>query len=118
MRFAIDKDQFPDYSWRGYAVFSPIQEDVLLDVTVAKASLYRLLFHFVNPTDVQIDARIAVIPLFTHTQGQFRNTCHILLLPSNLPKNQLVAAQKLQMWSRQQKSVFYQPPNQQQLQSI
>uniref|UniRef100_A0A915PQH1 Laminin subunit alpha n=1 Tax=Setaria digitata TaxID=48799 RepID=A0A915PQH1_9BILA len=68
VRFAIDKNKFPNYSWRGYAVFSPIQEDILLNTTVSKASLYRLLFHYVNPTDVQIDVRIAVTPLFTHTQ--------------------------------------------------
>lgn len=69
VRFAIDKNKFPNYSWRGYAVFSPIQEDILLDITINKASLYRLLFHYVNPTDVQIDTRVAIIPHFTHTQG-------------------------------------------------
>ncbi|VBB28863.1 unnamed protein product [Acanthocheilonema viteae] len=68
VRFAIDKNKFPNYSWRGYVVFSPIQEDILLDITVSKASLYRLLFHYINPTDVQINTRVVVMPLFTHTQ--------------------------------------------------
>ncbi|VDM96599.1 unnamed protein product [Thelazia callipaeda] len=68
VRFATDTSKFSNYSWKGYVVFSPIQEDVLLDVTVSKASLYRLLLHYVNPTDIQINVRITVIPLFTHTQ--------------------------------------------------
>ncbi|VDP12271.1 unnamed protein product [Onchocerca flexuosa] len=68
VRFAIDKSKFPNYSWRGYAVFSPIQEDILLDIVISKASLYRLLLHYVNPADVQIDVRVAIMPLFTHTQ--------------------------------------------------
>lgn len=69
VRFAVDSFQFPSYSWRGYAVFSPIQEDVFLDIAVSKASLYRLLFHFVNPTDVNVDVKVAITPLYTHTQG-------------------------------------------------
>ncbi|KAM3726093.1 Laminin-like protein [Dirofilaria immitis] len=68
VRFATDENKFPNYSWRGYAVFSPIQKEILLDIAVSKFSLYRLLFHYVNPTDVQIDTRVAVMPLFTHTQ--------------------------------------------------
>ncbi|VDK75274.1 unnamed protein product [Litomosoides sigmodontis] len=68
VRFATDKSKFPNYSWRGYAVFSPIQEDIFLDLSINKASLYRLLFHYVNPTDVHIDIRVAVMSLFTHTQ--------------------------------------------------
>uniref|UniRef100_A0A1I8EZU5 Uncharacterized protein n=3 Tax=Wuchereria bancrofti TaxID=6293 RepID=A0A1I8EZU5_WUCBA len=74
VRFTTDKNKFPNYSWRGYAVFSPIQEDILLDVAVNKASLYRLLFHYINPTDVQINTRIAIMPLFTHTQDVEQKT--------------------------------------------
>lgn len=69
VRFAIDKGKFPNYSWKGYAVFSPIQKDILLDIVISKASIYRLLLHYVNPADVQIDVRVAIMPLFTHTQG-------------------------------------------------
>lgn len=69
VRFAINESKFPNYSWRGYAVFSPIQENIFLDITVNRASLYRLLFHYINPTDIQIDVRVEVMPLFTHAQG-------------------------------------------------
>jgi laminin alpha 3/5 len=43
VRFAIDTTEFPDYSWRGFAVFSPIQDEIQLDVEISKPSVYRLL---------------------------------------------------------------------------
>ncbi|VDM41094.1 unnamed protein product [Toxocara canis] len=68
VRFAIDESQFPKFSWRGFAVFSPIQEEVIIDVVVHRASLYRLLFHYVNPTSINIDAEVFLTPTYTHTQ--------------------------------------------------
>ncbi|VDM68618.1 unnamed protein product [Strongylus vulgaris] len=71
VRFAVDEDQFKNYSWRGYAVFSPIQEKIILDIDVAKSSVYKLLFKYHNPTPVPITAVVAVAPRMTHTQGKF-----------------------------------------------
>ncbi|VDO27999.1 unnamed protein product [Haemonchus placei] len=68
VRFAVDESQFPSYSWRGYAVFSPIQEKIDMDIDVAKASVYRLLFKYHNPTMVPITAVVDVAPKMTHTQ--------------------------------------------------
>ncbi|XGW07796.1 hypothetical protein V3C99_010722 [Haemonchus contortus] len=68
VRFAVDEAQFPSYSWRGYAVFSPIQEKINMDIDVAKASVYRLLFKYHNPTMVPITAVVDVAPKMTHTQ--------------------------------------------------
>lgn len=36
VRFAVDAGLFPDYKYRGYAVFSPIQEKIIMDIDVAK----------------------------------------------------------------------------------
>lgn len=69
VRFASDENNFPNYSWRGYVVFSPIQKDILLDVAVTKASLYHLLLHYSNPTTVQIDTKVTAVPFFALTQG-------------------------------------------------
>ncbi|EYC06964.1 hypothetical protein Y032_0073g800 [Ancylostoma ceylanicum] len=68
VRFAVDEEQFSNYSWRGYAVFSPIQEKIILDIDVAKSSVYRLLFKYHNPTTVAISAVVSVAPRMTHTQ--------------------------------------------------
>uniref|UniRef100_A0A8R1I6V3 Laminin-like protein epi-1 n=2 Tax=Caenorhabditis japonica TaxID=281687 RepID=A0A8R1I6V3_CAEJA len=67
VRFAVDPEQFANYSWRGYAVFSPIQEKILIDVDISKASVYRFLFRYRNPTSVPITATVSVSPRFTHT---------------------------------------------------
>ncbi|CAI2351123.1 unnamed protein product [Caenorhabditis sp. 36 PRJEB53466] len=67
VRFAMDPAQFSNFSWRGYAVFSPIQEKIFIDVDIAKASVYRLLFRYRNPTSVPITATVSVAPRFTHT---------------------------------------------------
>lgn len=55
---------------RGYAVFSPIQDEVILEITISKASIYRLLLHLMNPTTVDIGAEIIITPTYTHTQGK------------------------------------------------
>uniref|UniRef100_A0A915BZ56 Laminin-like protein epi-1 n=1 Tax=Parascaris univalens TaxID=6257 RepID=A0A915BZ56_PARUN len=68
VRFAADKTQFPNFSWRGFAVFSPIQDEIIIDMVVHKASLYRVLFHYVNPTPVNIGAEVFLTPYYTHTQ--------------------------------------------------
>lgn len=70
MRFAVDAQQFPNFSWRGYAVFSPIQEKIILDIDIAKSSVYRLLFKFHNPTPVPIQAIVAVVPRTSSVHDQ------------------------------------------------
>ncbi|CAD5221244.1 unnamed protein product [Bursaphelenchus xylophilus] len=67
VRYAIDKEEFPDYSYRGYAVFSPIQDEIILDVDVKKASLYRLLVHYRNPIDMFIPLTARISPVNTQT---------------------------------------------------
>ncbi|CAD6197231.1 unnamed protein product [Caenorhabditis auriculariae] len=84
VRFAVDPAQFANFSWRGYAVFSPIQEKILLDVDVNKASVYRLLFRYVNPTSVPVTATIAVAPRFTQTNDVEQST-KVTFPPSSDP---------------------------------
>jgi laminin alpha 3/5 len=71
VRFAIDSEQFGGaFSWRGFAVFSPIQEEIIVETDVAKATVYRVLLRYRNPTSVPIETTITVTPLYTHTQGE------------------------------------------------
>ncbi|VDO15754.1 unnamed protein product [Brugia timori] len=65
------------YQWnRMPCVLPPIKTNsqITHGEDMRKASLYRLLFHYINPTDVQIDTRIAIMPLFTHTQDVEQKT--------------------------------------------
>ncbi|CAI5448656.1 unnamed protein product [Caenorhabditis angaria] len=74
VRFAVDESQFKNYSWRGYAVFSPIQERILMDVDINKASIYKLIFRYVNPTDVPINAVVSIAPRSSQSQDVEQST--------------------------------------------
>lgn len=69
VRFASDPQQFPGFSWRGYAVFSPIQEKIIMDADVTKSSAYRVLLRYHNPTKVPLTAVVAIAPSRTNTHG-------------------------------------------------
>ncbi|GAB6025535.1 hypothetical protein CHUAL_011266 [Chamberlinius hualienensis] len=62
VRFAYDSNEFPDYSWRGYAVFSAIQREVLLNIEIDKPSLYRTVLHYVNLANETIVASVTFSP--------------------------------------------------------
>ncbi|CAD5215290.1 unnamed protein product [Bursaphelenchus okinawaensis] len=79
VRYAIDNTTFPDYSYRGYAVFSPIQDEIILDIDIRKASLYKLLVHYLNPIEMFIPLKADISPV--HTQTTDTN----FLASTNLP---------------------------------
>ncbi|VDK44418.1 unnamed protein product [Anisakis simplex] len=89
VRFAIDENQFPNFSWRGFAVFSPIQDEIIIDVIVHRASLYRLLFHHANPTQVNVDAEVFLTPTYTHTQD-VEQSVKISFVPTDAPSTVVV----------------------------
>lgn len=86
---ATDESLFSNFSWRGYAVFSPIQSKVMLDVDIPKANIYRVLFRYVNPTPgpikvsqsirslcwtdlinlLLLEATVSFTPYYTETEG-------------------------------------------------
>eukprot|EP00063_Salmo_salar_P020916 XP_013995751.1 PREDICTED: laminin subunit alpha-3-like isoform X7 [Salmo salar] len=52
VRFGFDPKEFPEFSWRGYAIMSPAQSEVRVTVHVDKArrSLFRLVLRYANPS--------------------------------------------------------------------
>uniref|UniRef100_A0A8C7TGI4 Laminin subunit alpha 3 n=1 Tax=Oncorhynchus mykiss TaxID=8022 RepID=A0A8C7TGI4_ONCMY len=52
VRFGYDPKEFPEFSWRGYAIMSPAQSEVRVTVHVDKArrSLFRLVLRYANPS--------------------------------------------------------------------
>ncbi|XP_014673412.1 PREDICTED: laminin subunit alpha-like [Priapulus caudatus] len=60
VRFAYHDDVFPGYSWRGYAIFSQTQPDVLMDIEVDKPSLYLIVYHYVNRGSKTINGQVIV----------------------------------------------------------
>uniref|UniRef100_A0A7E4ULG0 Laminin subunit alpha-1 n=1 Tax=Panagrellus redivivus TaxID=6233 RepID=A0A7E4ULG0_PANRE len=78
VRYAIDQAAFPDFSYKGFAVFSPIQKEIHLDVDVRRSSMYKLLLHYINPTSVPIDLAVSVTPLGTATSDFQQNATGVL----------------------------------------
>ena len=46
VRIGYDEATFPQYSWRGYARFSPVQDEVVLPVHISKNSFYRIVYRY------------------------------------------------------------------------
>ncbi|EFN79905.1 laminin subunit alpha [Harpegnathos saltator] len=62
VRYGFTDDHFPGYSWKGYAVFSALQDKIILDVDIIKSSLYRMVLRYVNPNNEPILGIITIIP--------------------------------------------------------
>ncbi|XP_069164876.1 laminin subunit alpha isoform X2 [Procambarus clarkii] len=62
VRFAYDEEVFPDYSWRGYAVFSDIQKEIIQEIYIEKPSIYRMVMFYHNPSYKTIVGKIKITP--------------------------------------------------------
>ena len=60
VRFAYDPSKFPNFSWRGYASYSPLQKQVLQDISITKSSSYRMVMRYQNPNAVPITGVVRV----------------------------------------------------------
>ncbi|KAF3858226.1 hypothetical protein F7725_011427, partial [Dissostichus mawsoni] len=62
VRFGFNPKEFPDFSWRGYAVMSPAQSEVRVTVHVdpkdEKQHLYRVVLRFTNPNGTSVTGSI------------------------------------------------------------
>ncbi|KAM8850161.1 laminin subunit alpha-3-like isoform 2-T2 [Spinachia spinachia] len=63
VRFGYNPQEFPDFSWRGYAVMSPAQSEVRVTVNVERRAqgphLFRVVLRFTNPTSTSVTGSIA-----------------------------------------------------------
>lgn len=48
IRFGYDPQEFPNFSWRGYAQMSSIQPEVVVPVTVTSPKLFHLVLRYVT----------------------------------------------------------------------
>lgn len=60
VRYQFDEAQFSDFSKRGYAKFSTLQNEVINEVNIFKSSVYRMVIRYVNPTDENVVAQILI----------------------------------------------------------
>ncbi|KAM6135085.1 LOW QUALITY PROTEIN: laminin subunit alpha-3 [Pterocles gutturalis] len=59
-RFGYDPQEFPSFSWRGYAQMSSIQPEVVVPVTVASPRLFHLVLHYVSLGSKSSKGKISV----------------------------------------------------------
>uniref|UniRef100_A0A8C8EC97 Laminin subunit alpha 3 n=1 Tax=Otus sunia TaxID=257818 RepID=A0A8C8EC97_9STRI len=61
IRFGYDPQQFPSFSWRGYAQMSSIQNEVRITLNVEKSNLYlfRIILRYINPGSETVSGRIS-----------------------------------------------------------
>ncbi|CAL7933589.1 unnamed protein product [Xylocopa violacea] len=62
VRYGFTEEHFPGYSWKGYAVFSALQDKIILNVNIQKSSLYRMVLKYVNPNNEPILGTIIITP--------------------------------------------------------
>ncbi|XP_066588247.1 laminin subunit alpha [Prorops nasuta] len=60
--YGISEEFFPGYSWKGYAVFSILQNEILLTVDIYKSSVYRMVIYYVNSNNESILGTIKITP--------------------------------------------------------
>ncbi|KAM6919501.1 laminin subunit alpha-3-like [Lycodopsis pacificus] len=62
VRFGYDPQEFPEFSWRGYAVMSPAQSEVRVTVHVdrkdEKQHLFHVVLRFTNPSSTSVTGSI------------------------------------------------------------
>ncbi|XP_010181384.1 PREDICTED: laminin subunit alpha-3-like, partial [Mesitornis unicolor] len=61
IRFGYDLQEFPSFSWRGYAQMSSIQNEVRITLNVEKSNLYlfRVILRYINPGGETLSGRIS-----------------------------------------------------------
>lgn len=62
VRFGFKEEDFPNYSWKGYAIFSPLQNEIIYDVSIQKPTLYRMVLSYVNPNTDPVIGTIKITP--------------------------------------------------------
>ncbi|XP_047936003.2 laminin subunit alpha-3 isoform X1 [Anser cygnoides] len=60
IRFGYDPQEFPNFSWRGYARMSSIQPEVVVPVTVASPKLFHLVLRYVTLGSKSSKGKISV----------------------------------------------------------
>ncbi|KFM11849.1 Laminin subunit alpha-3, partial [Aptenodytes forsteri] len=61
IRFGYDPQEFPSFSWRGYARMSSVQNEVRITLNVEKSNLYlfRIILRYINPGGETLFGRIS-----------------------------------------------------------
>ena len=60
VRFDFKQSRFPGFSWRGYAGFNQLQDEVLQNVSITKASTYNTVLRYQNPNEEPVMGTVTI----------------------------------------------------------
>ncbi|BFY99968.1 hypothetical protein BsWGS_03008 [Bradybaena similaris] len=83
IRYGYDERIFPEFSWRGYAILTKIQPEVILDVDIRLPSLYQVIYRYVNREDNQVKGSVTLSP---ETPTDIVQKGELAFVPSRDPK--------------------------------
>ncbi|KAJ8776566.1 hypothetical protein J1605_015155 [Eschrichtius robustus] len=71
LRFGFDPLEFPEFSWRGYAQMTLVQNDVRIVLNVGKSSLslFRVVLRYINPGAEAVSGRVTIYPSWAKAGG-------------------------------------------------
>ncbi|XP_076991904.1 laminin subunit alpha-3 isoform X2 [Tamandua tetradactyla] len=84
VRFGFDPLEFPDFSWRGYAQMTSIQNEVRIMLNVGKSnlSLFHVILRYINPGTEAVSGHITIYsPWVNEGAAQSKE---IIFLPSKV----------------------------------
>ena len=82
-RFGYEDDIFPDYSWKGYAIFGDQQNQVNIDLTIVRPSFYKTIFRYVNLGSEPILGNLTLTSEGHHEKEQ---SIQLIFEPTSVPK--------------------------------
>lgn len=83
-RFGYDENIFPNHSWRGYAIFSPLQKEIFTNVTITKTSIYKVIVHYVSKNNEVVNGLLKFMP--PEWINEEEQSVSIAFEPSSEPK--------------------------------
>ncbi|RUS82429.1 hypothetical protein EGW08_009817 [Elysia chlorotica] len=62
VRYGYNTTLFPEYSWRGYAILTAYQPEVLVDVKIRLPGLYQIIYRYVNKEGNTVKGTVVLTP--------------------------------------------------------
>uniref|UniRef100_A0A8C0R110 Laminin subunit alpha-3 n=1 Tax=Canis lupus dingo TaxID=286419 RepID=A0A8C0R110_CANLU len=85
LRFGFDPLEFPEFSWRGYAQMTSVQNEVRIMLNVGKSSLslFHVILKYINPGTEAVSGRVTLYPSWAEAGAA--QSKEVIFLPSKVP---------------------------------
>ncbi|XP_060030064.1 laminin subunit alpha-3 [Erinaceus europaeus] len=85
LRFGFDPREFPEFSWRGYAQMTSVQNEVriMLNVRESSLSLFRVILKYVNPDTKEVYGHVTIYP--SSDNAGAAQSKEVIFLPNKEP---------------------------------